>query len=164
MQLIYMYCLLWFQILIFDILMCLKWVQVIYTEKESYRKSFVTTSCKGRKCVGESLVSMNILDIVIWCIFCLLCLILTIIPFDLMKFWLGITVCFIYQYGWIEAKGGILAEKKSISRFERWLGKFFSTFTKSNSDSSIDLNYISYVESTLSLIIFFQICRSNQMK
>ena len=52
--------------------MCLKCVQVIYTEKESYRKSFVTTSCKGRKCVGESLVSMNILDIlsiVIWCSF-----------------------------------------------------------------------------------------------
>ena len=44
-----------------------------------------------------------------------------------MKFWLGITVCFIYQHGWVEAKGGILAEKKSLSRFERWFGKFFSS-------------------------------------
>ena len=42
-----------------------------------------------------------------------------------MKYWLGITVSFVYQYGWIEAKGGILAEKKSISHFEGWFGKFF---------------------------------------
>ena len=50
LQSIYIYCLLWIQNLIFDILMYLKWVQVVYTEKESYRKSFVTSSCKGRKC------------------------------------------------------------------------------------------------------------------
>ena len=78
-----------------------------------------------------------------------------------MKFWLGITVCFIYQYGWIEAKGGILGETKSISSFERWFGKFFLLYNKSNFDSSIDLNYISYVKSTLLLIIFFQLFRSN---
>ena len=41
---------------------------------------------------------------------------------------------------------------------------FFLLCNKSNFDSSIDLNYISYVKSTLLLIIFFQICRSNQMK
>ena len=43
-----------------------------------------------------------------------------------MKLWLGITVCFIYQYGRTEAKGGMLAEKKSISRFKGWFSKFFS--------------------------------------
>ena len=41
---------------------------------------------------------------------------------------------------------------------------FFLLYNKSNFDSSIDLNYISYVKSTFSLIIFFQLCRPNQMK
>ena len=50
LQSIYIYFLLWFQTLIFDILMCLKSVPVTYTEKESYRKSFVISSCKRRKC------------------------------------------------------------------------------------------------------------------
>ena len=50
LQSTYIYCLLWFQTLMFGILICLKWVQVIYTEKGTYRKSFVTSSCKGRKC------------------------------------------------------------------------------------------------------------------
>ena len=38
-------------------------------------------------------------------------------PYNFMKFLLGIIVSFIYQFGWIEAKGGILAEEKSLSRF-----------------------------------------------
>ena len=41
---------------------------------------------------------------------------------------------------------------------------FFLLYDKSNSDSSIYLSYISYAESTLLLIIFFQLDKSNQMK
>ena len=50
LQSIYIYCFLWFQTLILDMLICLNWVHVIYTEKESYRKLFVTCSWKRRKC------------------------------------------------------------------------------------------------------------------
>ena len=117
---------------------------------------------------GGSVVLLNIhdiLSIVIYgVVFRLLCLILTLVAFNFMKLWLGITVCFICQYDWIEAKGGILAEKKSLSRFERWFGRFILFYTMSNSNSSIDWNSISFVKSTLLLIIIFQLCRSNQMK
>lgn len=29
------------------------------------------------------------------------------------------------EHGWTQAKGRILAKKKSLSRFEGWFGKFF---------------------------------------
>ena len=48
-----------------------------------------------------------------------------------MKKKIGITVCFICWYGWTEAKGGILAEKKSLSRFEGWFSKLILFYTMS---------------------------------
>ena len=61
----YIYCLLWIQTLTFGILMCLKWVQVIYTEKESYRKLFEQVVVKGENVVFVVLF----LSIIIWCSF-----------------------------------------------------------------------------------------------
>ena len=45
--------------------MCLKWVQVIYTEKESYRKLFEQVVVKGENVVFVVLF----LSIIIWCSF-----------------------------------------------------------------------------------------------